>query len=387
MLKSPPTPGPAELSRLISLVYEAPFLPSGWRHFTSAAAKLMQTHLAMIHHMDHVDHARSLHVAGGIDEAFSKAFSPRWPAGGDDFYLQAMLDQPAGTIRLGCDIVDPEVAHQTEIYHQLAEPWQLEHFLFASLGSHDGMTSVLSLGRSVHDAPFSTEEIDLLAAALLPHLCRSISVHTSLTNIRQNNALLATIIDMAPSGIVAFDAGGMPLLVNQSAATVFARDDGLALRNGKMRATDSPIQALLDAALLASVALSRGQPAVPPAPVLVPRKGETRPYQVVFSPFMPNNGAADFPRRTACIAMIHDHRHNQHAEVSANLGRTWGLSKAEVRVCETLLSGKTAHETAVALNISPNTVKTHLSRIFHKTGVHSQTALLHLMNTRSPTRN
>ena len=49
------------------------------------------------------------------------------------------------------------------------------------------------------------------------------------------------------------------------------------------------------------------------------------------------------------------------------------------------LSGKSAQEAAVALHISPNTIKTHLARIFNKTGVHSQTALLQLLTTRPPT--
>lgn len=63
----------------------------------------------------------------------------------------------------------------------------------------------------------------------------------------------------------------------------------------------------------------------------------------------------------------------------------FGLSKAESRVCQALLSGKSAQEAAVALHISPNTIKTHLARIFNKTGVHSQTALLQLLTRRSQT--
>lgn len=385
MLKTSLPPDPAELSRLISLVYEAPFLPSGWRDFTSAAAKLMQARLAMIHHMDHVDHAKSFHVAGGIDESFSQAFKPRWHDGGDDVYLQAMRDQPAGMVRLSSEIVAPEVAHQSAIHHELAAPWGLEYFLFASLGSHDGVTSVLSLGRCIDDGPFTAADIDLLAAALLPHLCRSISVHTSIISIRQNNALLAAMIDMSPCGIVAFDASGKPILVNENAAAIFARDNGLALRNGKIRATDSPAQALLDAALTGAIAVGQNQSTALPAPVRVMRQGESRPYKVVFLPLSQRTESFDLPRRAACVAMIHDQPNGELPDASTALTRTYGLSRAEARVCQALLSGKSAQEAAVALHISPNTIKTHLARIFNKTGVHSQTALLQLLTTRPPT--
>ncbi|MFZ1625109.1 MAG: helix-turn-helix transcriptional regulator [Gammaproteobacteria bacterium] len=383
MFANSPASDPVKVSRLISLAYEAPFLPSGWRDFTQAAATFMQTRLAMIHHMDYVEQARSFHIAGGIDESFSQAFTPRWSAGGDDLYLQVMRDQPAGVIRLSSDIVAPDAAHQTEIHQQLAGPWQLEHFLFASLGNHNGVTWVLSLGRSVDDEPFSAADIDLLNNVLLPHLCRSISAHTSITGIRQNNALLASIIDMTRYGIVVFDASGRSLLVNETAAAIFSQDKGLAMQNGQLRTADSQAQARLDAALLNAIALSQSQPVTPPVPLLIPRNGETQPWRLVFSPLSQHTGSADFPQQAACLALIYEPRRNSHSELSAALIKRYALSKAEARLCKTLVSGKSTQEAADALNISTNTVKTHLAGIFHKTGVHSQTALLHLLTTRS----
>lgn len=387
MVKTSLTPDPVDLSKLIGLAYEAPFLPSGWRDFTDAAARLLQARLAMIHHMDCVDPAKSFHIAGGIDESFSQAFTPRWAEGGDDVYLQAMRDQPAGIVRMSSEIVDPEIAHQTEIHQQLAAPWKLEYFLFASLGNQNGVNSVLSLGRCIDDEPFTSADIDLLTKALLPHLCRSISVHTSITSIRQNNALLAALFDITPCGIVAFDASGRPLLINERAAALFAQDSRLALRNGKLRTADSRTQAMLDAALLNAIALNQGQQLKPPAPILVPRDGGTRPCQIVFSPFRQQLDSVDLPKRAACVALIYDEQNDHHPDLPDDLARAYGLSKAEVRVCKTLLAGKTAQEAADSLNISPNTVKTHLSRIFHKTGVHSQSALLHLLTKRSQTWN
>jgi DNA-binding CsgD family transcriptional regulator/PAS domain-containing protein len=381
-------PDAVELSRLISLAYEAPFLSSGWRDFTSAAARLMHAPLAMIHHMDSVDQAKSFHIAGGIDESFSRAFTPRWAEGWDDVYLQAMLGQPAGTIRLSSEIVAPDVAHRTEIYQQLAAPWKLEHFVFASLGNQNGATSVLSLGRCIDDEPFTTADIDVLTTALLPHLCRSISVHTSITSIRQNNTLLAALIDIAPCGIVVFDTSGQPLLVNERAAALFAQDKGIALRNGKLRTTDSRAQAMLDAALLNATALiSQGQSLKPVTPVSVPRNGSAQPCQIVFSPLRQLTETVHLPQRAACVALIYDEQNNHHPGLPADLASAYGLSKAEVRVCKALLTGKSAQEVADTLNISPNTVKTHLSRIFHKTSVHSQAALLHLLTTRAQTWN
>lgn len=212
-------------------------------------------------------------------------------------------------------------------------------------------------------------------------------MHTSIAGISQHNALLAAMIDMAPYGIVVFDVSGWPILVNESAAAIFARDKGLALRNGKLRTADSRAQAMLDAALPNAIALSQGQPVRPPAPILIPRNGGTQPCQLVFSPFTQHTESVDLPKRPACVALIYDEQRSRHPDLPADLAGAYGLSKAEARLCETLLTGKTTQQAADALNISPNTVKTHLSRIFHKAGVHSQAALLHLLTARSQTWN
>jgi DNA-binding CsgD family transcriptional regulator len=383
MIQTPAAINPAGLSRLIGLAYEASTQPSGWREFADAVAEFMQASLAMIHHMDFVEQTRAVHIAGGIDESFSQAFTPRWPDDGDDIYLRVMRDLPAGTVRLSNEILTPEVAHQSEIYRQLAAPWGLEHFLFASLGSRNGVTSVLSLGRTADDGAFTRADIELLTEALLPHVCRSINV----AGICHDNELLTAMIDTAPCGMVAFAANGRPVLLNTGAAPLFAGNRGLTLQNGALCAADPQVQALLDAALLTTIAISQGQSAPPAAPVCIPQNGPTPFLQVTFSPFNAHTVLVDSPRQAACIALISASRQDRPPELAAALISAYRLSKAEARICAAMLAGKSTQETAAALNISPNTVKTHLATIYQKTGVHSQAALLYLLTVQFRTWN
>jgi DNA-binding CsgD family transcriptional regulator len=85
------------------------------------------------------------------------------------------------------------------------------------------------------------------------------------------------------------------------------------------------------------------------------------------------------------MALIHEPGPAPQPDLSAALVRIYGLSKAEARLCRALLDGQSAQEAAVTLNVSHNTIKTHLAGIFQKTGVHSQTALLQLLTKRSRT--
>src|SRR6185369_6192050 len=57
----------------------------------------------------------------------------------------------------------------------------------------------------------------------------------------------------------------------------------------------------------------------------------------------------------------------------------YGLTLAEARVALQAAAGRTVPDIGVRLKISPNTVKTHLSRVFAKTGVHRQTEIVSLI--------
>ena len=187
------------------------------------------------------------------------------------------------------------------------------------------------------------------------------------------------MIDTAPCGMVAFAANRRPVLVNAGAAQLFAGNHGLALQNGALCAADPQVQALLDAALLTAIAISQGRLATPAAPVFIAKKGQTPPLQIAFSPFNGHAGAGGSPRQAACIALISTSRQDRPPELAAALISAYGLSKAEARICAAMLAGKSTQEIAAALNISPNTVKTHLATTYQKTAVDSQAAWLYLL--------
>lgn len=58
------------------------------------------------------------------------------------------------------------------------------------------------------------------------------------------------------------------------------------------------------------------------------------------------------------------------------VSRVYGLSAAQVQVARLVAEGANLAEAADRMAISVNTVKTHLARMFEKTGVHSQIELL-----------
>jgi len=56
----------------------------------------------------------------------------------------------------------------------------------------------------------------------------------------------------------------------------------------------------------------------------------------------------------------------------------YNLTPAETRVFELICEGRTQAEIATFLGVAPSTVKTHLLRVFDKTGCRRQTELVKL---------
>src|SRR5262245_988277 len=72
-------------------------------------------------------------------------------------------------------------------------------------------------------------------------------------------------------------------------------------------------------------------------------------------------------RNVAAMLVIHDPARPMEIPVDWIMD-AYGLTLAEARVALCAASGATIPETAHRLNVSPNTIKTHLRKVFAKTG-------------------
>ena len=84
------------------------------------------------------------------------------------------------------------------------------------------------------------------------------------------------------------------------------------------------------------------------------------------------------------VILLHDDRLLGNA--IARAGRIFGLTAAQIRVAEAIAQGHDLSATAKALQVRPNTVRTHVRRMFERTAVNSQPALVRkLLSVAPPT--
>ena len=254
------------LSGLIGLGYEAAIDDSAWRVFAAEAAVTFGCQLGMVEYQDPSNPQTSFIAIGGLS-GFEEAFTIFRSRRDDDNYLLAIRDRPAGTVRLGSEVVALDAMHESDSYSRLAMPWQLEHFLFGAITTGSGIDAFFSLGRTGREAPFVEGDKRLISELVLSHLRRSLNLRREMASIRSTNTLLSA-------------------------------------------------------------------------------------------------------------AILHA---GEHGNLPGVLNTVYGLSRAEVGLCQALIQGKTLLEASKTLDISRNTAKTHLARVFDKTGVHSQAGLLRLL--------
>jgi DNA-binding CsgD family transcriptional regulator len=179
------------------------------------------------------------------------------------------------------------------------------------------------------------------------------------------------ILDKLDRGVVLLDARGRVLDANSLAVRLLEAGDGMALRSGRFvfaaAGLDARLSRLLDRRN--SVAADRNL-----ALAARVRRSNGASYRVVITP-VPRD--AD-ERHVAFVALIY--APDEQRDISTDVLRElYALTPAQAQVARSLFAGRSVEESAAALNLSLNTVRTHLKQIFTRCEVQSQAELLHLL--------
>jgi DNA-binding CsgD family transcriptional regulator len=178
------------------------------------------------------------------------------------------------------------------------------------------------------------------------------------------------ILDRLDRGVILLDLAGRVRDANLPAQRVLDDGEGVSVQNGRLRFADAAFDERLDL-LLEQCRTGRG--AAQPIAARF-RRPRVQSYFAVVRPVLPE---ANQRNVAACVFIYAtDGRRDISADV---LHELYGLTRAQAAVARRLFSGRTIEQTAVALRLSPNTVRSHLKQIFTKCEVQSQAELMHLL--------
>jgi DNA-binding CsgD family transcriptional regulator/PAS domain-containing protein len=264
---------------------------------------------------------------------------------------------------------------KTEFFADILKPQRIAHGVVYRLHS----TPRLHFGMSVHRAaaagPFSPADL-AASLPLIPHMCRAVQLRDLLDAQHEENRLALAALDGLASGVLLLDGAGRTLFANRAARALAATRDAIVLDGAgvyaRHRAENRAFQLLIGSAVVGgaggAVALSRASGRLPLVALVAPLMG-------TLAATAATGGLAS----GAAAVFLTDPE--QQAEPPAErLQALFGLTPTEARVALQLVRQGTIARAAVALGIAPATVHTHLKRIYGKTGVHRQGALVRLLS-------
>jgi DNA-binding CsgD family transcriptional regulator len=300
-------------------------------------------------------------------------------------YAFAFAHAPLGKALVTEALIDKEVLYRSAFYADILAPQGIAEIVAVKHSdlSRDGVGGILFnvSSRRADDVEHTATRLD----DLVSHLSRAIdfTLLTSRLNAGQRRLddLLATMV----GAVILLDRHGGILQMTPPAEALLRERDGL-LTNKSSHLTLSA-QTRDDASRLATsikqaLAVARGEPQSLGGTLQIRRSSGRRALLVqvtplpapAFSPWSAIDGGA------RVIVQVVDPQASMHAQAE-RLRLLAGLTAAETRVAALLGNGFSFAETANALGVSLNTVKTHARRVFDKADVRSSAALVRLVTS------
>jgi DNA-binding CsgD family transcriptional regulator/PAS domain-containing protein len=217
-------------------------------------------------------------------------------------------------------------------------------------------------------------ERDIAAARFLaPHVRRALAISDVLNLQAVKIDACEASLDLISAGIVLVDGEAKVVHANRSAEAMLRRGAPIRAHQGELRTNSAESSAALKAAVAqAPIEGALGKSGIGlPAP-----QEEGAPALIHVLPLTSGERRARIAPKISAALFVTT---AQKAAPSAqSLAALFDLTPTETRVADALLAGKTPAETAAAMAIAVSTVRTHLAKIFNKTGVSRQAEFIRL---------
>lgn len=289
------------------------------------------------------------------------------------------LPMSEGQIIADSDIWMPSELRRMPFFADFLQPW----------GTHDSLNTwvrrtndgapwiALALHFSKQDCPPQAEERRRLGL-LLPHIRRACGIEEKLGQALQTTVELQEALEHVREAVLLLDANARLVRANRAGTALLRKEQGIYLtRDGTLRVGGSGNQDLLLAALRRSrvpeTVLDTSDAA--PSKQIVVARPEAAPLVLTVQP-LPS--ARHYSSGVTAALLVNVPEADTRNDLQW-LSDFYGLTSAELQLVRGLANGDSLKSLAAWQGVSYETVRTHLRRVFDKTGTNRQAALVGLV--------
>jgi DNA-binding CsgD family transcriptional regulator len=357
--------------RLLDLIYDAATEQGLWRPVLAEIAERTGSQSAAL--MRQSAPTGQLHFCynGRMDEACNRAYAARHVS---NPIAAGMRSRHVGRVVLSDEIVPLASLRKTLFFDEVFRPQDIAHTALVPLAAKGEFMTALNLCRSARQGPLDAEGRGLIER-IVPHVCRSIRLGLRVEGYSALQRAEFHVLDRLSAGVILLDRRARILYANAAARALGSDEGPLRLRNATV-AVQSPsysqrLSALVRMALLGA----------PEGSMSVPRASDGTLLTILVSSVRGRDIGrfADVSMPDAAVLLFIVDPANRAGIPLVWIMDAYGLTPAEARVALAASSGLTIPEAACQLGVSTNTIKTHLRKVFAKTGTSRQTELARLM--------
>ena len=284
----------------------------------------------------------------------------------------AEIDEPVSVE----DVISYDEYLRTPFHREWAEPQGLVDFLSCLVEKSASGATYLCVPRHERDGLVGGEARQRMRL-ITPHIRRALSIGRVVDRDHAQAAMFVDTLDGLSTAVFLMAENGRIVHANVAARAILATNDFLYAARDRLVARDAAGNRSLQSLLLAAV---NGHATIGVGGRAVPLTAPDREcYVAHLLPLTSDTRRRPDVARGAVAALFVHKASVDTPSLPENVSRHYKLTPTERRVLLGIVEVGGGAEVAQALGVANSTIKTHLHRLYQKTGARGQTDLVKLV--------
>jgi DNA-binding CsgD family transcriptional regulator len=361
------------LPTLIGDIYDAVIDPAQRNDVLDKIASFTGGHSGGLLSKHSLSKSEVLYCYVGADPNSLQVYSESYPK------LDPTADSPCFGVEQvvsATDLVPYEEFRRGRFYREWARPHGWVDVASAVIEKSATSCTFLSVVR--HEANgLVDDEMRRRMALVIPHVRRALLIGQTIHRKQTEAVCFSDVLDGLSSGMILVDANGRIVHTNNAGNAILDAGDFLRSVCGRLVASDLAINAALREIL---VAANAGDAALGVKGIALPLTAHDGERHVAHVLPLTSGARREAGLAYNAVAALFIRKASlEPFSPPEVIGEMYKLTPTELRVLLAIVDIGGVPEVAAALGVAVTTVKTHLSRLFEKTGVARQADLVKLV--------
>jgi len=363
----------------ISAIYDHLLEQHDWSDPLDRIADATGGTSAMLTVMDQTEPVFNTHAMSSAfePESFDLHVANVWPHE-SSVAIPAILSQPPQTLIYPHKCWPEEEYQQLHSVNWLRNELDIHHRMCMRLNKQESWFDTLIINHGSQQPNANEDNIQSLKR-IAPHLAKSILVQRPFRLLEYKFKTVLNALDKLNIGVAIIDSHHRLIISNEECQRIIQQTQYLKI-NSQSQLTSPKTGSEFQEKLAATIRTSSGQGLE--EGMMMTINDDTQHYMIEFSPFVDHQHTIHGEAPAALLFIVDVDKN--YPKSMKHLAIAYNLSKAEKEISAYIAEGMSNQEIAEQRNVSPNTIKLQIKKIFEKTKCSSRVELVKLATAIAP---